>query len=261
MASTDIACTDNAPPALRVGLTDEKSFALSQRVARMFSESSLVPKSFQGNLPNCVIALNMASRMGADPMMVMQNLYVVHGNPSWSAQFMIACFNACGRFTALKYEFRGREGSDDWGCRAFATEKSTGERVEGAWVSIKTAKSEGWFSKNGSKWQTMPEQMLRYRAASWMIRANAPEISMGIMTRDEVEDTYDMQAVDGAYQVQPAQDLNEIIDAVAEPVESPVPSSPSPTCPIDGEPVDASMCAKCTPDSQPPGGCPHGGKA
>ena len=37
-----------------------------------------------------LIAQNMARRMGADLLMVMQNLYVVHGRPGWSAQFLIA---------------------------------------------------------------------------------------------------------------------------------------------------------------------------
>jgi hypothetical protein len=180
-------------PQVSVGLADLQSFELAQRVAKLFSASSLVPKDYQGNLPNCVIALNMAARIGADPMMVMQNLYVVHGRPGWSAQFMIATFNACGRFSSIRYEFDGQDGSDDWRCRAWAVEKETGERIEGAWVSIGLAKKEGWYGKNGSKWQTMPMQMLQYRAASWFIRAYAPEIAMGIQTVDEVRDTWDMR--------------------------------------------------------------------
>ena len=140
---------------VRLGFHDSDSFALIQRVARMFAESTLVPQRFQGNLGNCVIALNMASRMGADPMMTMQNLYVVHGTPAWSAQFMIATFNACGRFSAIRYEWKGEEGKDSWACRAWAMEKETGERIEGAWVSIGTAKSEGLYDKNGSKWNSI----------------------------------------------------------------------------------------------------------
>ena len=48
---------------------------------------------------------------------------------------------------------------------------------------------EGWYSKNGSKWRTMPEQMLRYRAASFWCSTYSPELSMGMRTVEEnVED-------------------------------------------------------------------------
>lgn len=171
-----------------VGLCDSDAFALAQRAGQLLASSGLVPKEYQGNLANCVVALNMAVRIGADPLMVMQNLVIVHGRPTWSSQFLIATFNACGRFSAIRYEFKGTEGQDDWSCRAYAIEKSNGERIEGSWISIALAKTEGWYGKNGSKWKTMPQQMLMYRAASWLVRAYAPELAMGLHTAEEVVD-------------------------------------------------------------------------
>lgn len=171
-----------------VGFMNTGDFEHSQRVAKMFSASKLVPKEYQGDLPSCVIALNMAARIGADPLMVMQNLVVVHGKPTWSSQFLIATFNTCGRFSSLRYEFFGDKDKDTWGCRAVATEIATGEKLVGTDVTIAIAKAEGWHGRNGSKWKTMPQQMLMYRAASWFVRANAPEISMGLHTQDEIID-------------------------------------------------------------------------
>ena len=171
-----------------VGMTTSQGFDLAQRAGKLLAASSLVPKDYQGNLPNCVIALNMAFRIGADPLMVMQNLYIVHGRPSWSSQFLIATFNKCGRFSSIKYEFFGDEGTDEWGCRAHATEKETGEKITGAKITIAIAKKEGWYSKNGSKWQSIPQQMLMYRAASWLVRAYAPELAMGLQTQEELQD-------------------------------------------------------------------------
>jgi hypothetical protein len=173
-----------------VGFASKGSFELMQRAAKLLSSSSLVPKIYQGDggLANCVIALNMALRIGADPLMVMQNLYVVHGNPAWSAQFLIATFNTCGRFSAIRYRWTGEKGTDTWGCVANAIETGTGELLEGSEVTIALAKKEGWYSKSGSKWQSMPQQMLMYRAAAWFVRAYAPELAMGIKTVDEVED-------------------------------------------------------------------------
>lgn len=164
---------------------NKEVFEHGQRVATMLSKSDLVPKTFQGNIGNCVIALNMANRMGADPLMVMQNLYIVHGKPAWSSKFLIATLNASGKFSAIKYEESDLNGGST---RAYATDKSDNQICYGAWVSMQMAEAEGWISKNGSKWKTMPEVMRRYRAASFFVNQFAPEVSMGIQTEYEVQD-------------------------------------------------------------------------
>lgn len=174
----------------QVALFSKDGFELIQRMAMAYSKSTLVPKQYQGNPGNCIIALNMANRIGADPLMAMQNLYVVHGNPAWSSQFLIATFNSCGKYSSIRYEWSGERGKDSFGCSATAIELATGELLQGTLVTIKTAKDEGWFQKSGSKWQTMPEQMLRYRAASWFVRSYAPEIAMGLHTVDEMQDVH-----------------------------------------------------------------------
>lgn len=181
-----------APQRYSVALTESQGFELAQRAAKLLASSQLVPKEYQGNLPNCVIALNMAQRVGADPLQVMQNLVVVHGKPTWSSQFLIATVNNCGRFSALRYEFFGERNTDDWGCRAWAIEKATGEKLVGTDVTIAMAKLEGWYQKNGSKWKTMPQQMLMYRAGAWWTRAYAPELSMGLQSADEANDIIDV---------------------------------------------------------------------
>lgn len=170
------------------------NFELAQRQAKMLSASALVPKEFQGanNLPNCVIALEMAQRMQASPLAVMQNLYIVHGKPSWSSQFIIAAINSTGKYSPLRFELRGN--GDDRTCIAWATEKDGGERIESPPVSIGIAKAEGWHQKKGSKWQTMPELMLRYRTATLFGRLYAPEVLMGMKTYEEVEDIGETKA-------------------------------------------------------------------
>lgn len=189
-------------PEVTMGYGSLQSFELLQRAAKALSSSTLVPKDYQNNIPNCMIALNMSSRIGADPLMVMQNLVIVHGKPTWSSQFLISTVNMCGRFTSLRYEFFGSTGTDGWGCRAWAIEKSTGEKLIGTDVTISIAKKEGWYDKNGSKWKSMPQQMLMYRSGSWWTRAYAPELSMGLHTTDEIKDTFDAEATeDGTYQV------------------------------------------------------------
>lgn len=174
------------------GFFTADGFALAQRIANAFANSSLVPQAYQGNVANCIIAAEMSHRMGASPLMVMQNLYIVHGNPGWSSKFLVACFNQSGRFSALRYDMKRDEAGKPVGCRAWAIEKSTGERLEGTLVTLEMAQAEGWSTKSGSKWKTMPELMLQYRAAAFFIRVYAPEISMGLQTDDELRDVVDM---------------------------------------------------------------------
>lgn len=199
-----------------------KQFETLQRMAQMYSQSTIVPEAYRGNIGNCVIALDMATRMQLNALMVMQNLSVVKGNPSWSSKFLIATINMSGKYTTLKYkkrvigkvgkvkyndtvwdatknkntivvkEFDGSE-IDNIECIAYATELSTGEVLESDPVTIELAIKEGWYTKPGSKWQTMPSLMLTYRAAAFWQRAFCPEISMGFITKEEVDDVVDAE--------------------------------------------------------------------
>ena len=211
-------------PQVAIGFSSLQAFELTQRVAKMFATSTVVPDTFKGNIGNCAIALEMAARMGASPLMVMQNLDVIYGRPSWRAKFLIACFNQCGRFEALSYEFSGTKGKDDWTCVGISKDLSTGKPIRGPEISILMAKQEGWYDKKGSKWKTIPELMLRYRAGAWLINTTAPEISMGLLTDDEIRDTFDArQTGDGRYEV----DLNSLRRPAA------VPEVKNPPAPAD----------------------------
>jgi hypothetical protein len=166
----------------RLTHTPEESYDLIVRKAKALAASTMIPKDYQNNVANTLVALEMAHRIGASPLMVMQNLHIIHGRPSWSSTFIIAALNACVRFTALRFE-----ATEDQ-CRAVATEKDTGAILEGPWVTIQMAKDEGWLTKAGSKWKTMPELMLKYRSAAFFGRLYAPEIMMGMHTEFEVQD-------------------------------------------------------------------------
>jgi len=180
-----------AQDVLRGGFDTPSAFEHLQRASKPWNTSSLVPEHYRGdaNFGNCMIAVEMAARVRASPMMVMQNLYIVHGKPGWSSQFLIATFNASGRFGPIDYEEIGKPGTDSYGIRATTYNVKTGNVLKGPPVTMEMAKKEGWFSKPGSKWQTIPELMLRYRAATFLVRVTAPEIGMGMQTVDEIEDT------------------------------------------------------------------------
>lgn len=169
---------------------DSKMMNQSFRMARMLADSALVPDAYRGAPQNCVVAIDIANRMGISPLMVMQNLYVVKGKPSWSGSFCAAAINGSGRFTPLEFEFVGEEGKPSWGCFATAIRTDNGRRCYSDVVTMAMATAEGWLNKPGSKWKTMPRQMMMYRAAAFFARAHCSDILLGYKTLEEIQDMH-----------------------------------------------------------------------
>ncbi len=155
--------------------------------AQYLAQSNLLPKHFAGNPANVLIALEYASQLSTvrknlSPISVMQNLYVVHGNCGLSSKFMIALANSSGVFDfPIRYHVEGV--GDKMTVKAYTEIK--GAEISYT-ISMETAKAEGW-TKN-PKYKNMPELMLSYRAATFLIRLNAPEVVMGLSTDDDVRD-------------------------------------------------------------------------
>lgn len=222
------------PSSAVVNFFDPTQFETMQRVCKMFASSELVPDMYKASkdnpiekaVSNCMIAIEIAQRIGASPLMIMQNMVPIYGKPSWSSKFLVATVNTCGRFNPLQYRFteKGMLGMVDYvdyekewvntangkgyykskavqkqfdgqkimdiECVAYTTAKGSDQVLESSPVSIRLAIQEGWYTKNGSKWQTMTKQMLMYRAASFWTSAYAPELSMGMRTVEEQQDIY-----------------------------------------------------------------------
>ena len=167
------------------------SFEFAQRQAKSLCESDLVPKSYQGQkgLPNCLVAIEMSKRMKLSPLTVMQNLNVIHGTPTWSAQFITSQILGCGRFTNFDYLVKGE--GDTLEVQCVATRLEDQKLVKGTTVSMRMARLEGWT--RNSKYQSMPELMLRNRAATFFGRQYIPDLLLGVQTSEEV---VDIQPVD-----------------------------------------------------------------
>ena len=157
-------------------------------IGKMFASSTLVPQAYQKQPMDCTIAVDMANRMGVSPMMVMQNLYVVRGKPSWSGQACTSLINGSGKFKNVKHIYTGEKSTDTWGCYLQATRSEDNELVRGVEVTIQMAKDEEWYGKSGSKWKTMPELMLAYRASAFFARVHIPNALMGMSVEGESED-------------------------------------------------------------------------
>ena len=156
------------------------------RAADMLSKTSIIPQSYQGKPQDCFVAIEMANRMGVSPMVVMQNMYVVKGKPSWAGQACTMLINSCGKFKDVKHIYTGEKGKPNRGCYVTATRISDGSQVDGVEVTMQMAQAEGWTSN--SKWRNMPELMLAYRASAFFARVYCPEAMMGVQTAEEVYD-------------------------------------------------------------------------
>jgi hypothetical protein len=190
--------------------SNKVAFEEAQRMAQALATSTMVPDQYKGNIANTLVAMEMANRTGASVLMVMQNLDVINGKPSWASTFIIAAINSCGRFSPLRFrvenlgqkkiaydEWVGPKGQrqkvkkemiiNDKSCTAY-TKDANGDVLEGPEVTIEMAVHEGWYTKADSKWKTMPDLMLRYRAAAFFGRLYAPDVLMGMHTFEEVTD-------------------------------------------------------------------------
>lgn len=163
------------------------SFTLAWQMAQALAGSTIVPSNFQKSPQNCLIAIEQANRLNMSPFLVMQNLYVIQGRPSWSSQWIIAAVNRSGKFDMeLQFDEKKDKDGKPFSCQCWTMKE--GRRVDGIVIDMDMARAEGWTSKNGSKWRTMPQVMLRYRAASFFARMNCPEVVLGMYSMEESEE-------------------------------------------------------------------------
>ena len=185
-----------------------QAFEDAQRIAKALCQSKLVPPQFQGQegFPNCLVALEIAHRMRLSPLQVMQNLNMIHGRPSWSSQFVIGLVNSFAKFSPLQFELTGKDAT--LACYCVAVDQRSGKELRGPTITMEMAKREGWLDKPNSKWKTMPEIMIRYRAGSAFAKIYIPELLVGLQTEDEV---IDIQPVEVVEQKSSLRELNEKI--------------------------------------------------
>lgn len=169
-------------------LMDPARFDHLQRVGRMLALSPLFPEhlrkaGMEASIANGALVMNMAYRLNEDPLTVAQNIYFVGGRPGWNTTYMIAKANQGGVFVdPIDWEIKGK--GETLTVTAFGILARTKKRVE-VTLDWDTAKKEGW-TKN-PKYQSIPEQMFRYRTAAFLIRLYCPEVMIGLPAQIEQE--------------------------------------------------------------------------
>ena len=180
-------------------------FEVAHQIATQLASSQFVPDDYKGTkgIGNLLIAMELANRTQQPLMAVLQSLHVIHGKPGWAAQWIIMQINQSPKFVdGLRFEWENSDPEKDGlrhkqtgallapgdTCYGYAVRRSDGSKAVGTRISIAMAEKEGWMKRTGSKWLTMPEQMLMYRAATFFARAHCPEVLFGAMTQDELVD-------------------------------------------------------------------------
>lgn len=195
-------------------------FELEQRKAKAFSLSAFFPKHLLGqgqnatqiSVANATIVYDIAYRMNLSPLEVAQSIFIIHGKPSFETKFLVARLNSSGLLKGRLNTIISDDGQSAY-CEAIDAE--TGAVLRGTTITMDMAKREGWLSKNGSKWQTMPTLMLKYRAQSFFINEFFPEVRLGLRTKEEVQDIVEVEEA-----TEPKTDLNQLLNGTISKTEN-----------------------------------------
>lgn len=203
-------------------------FELEQRKAKAFSLSAFFPKHLMGQGPNgahisvanATIVYDIAYRMNLSPLEVAQSIFIIQGKPSFETKFLVARLNTSGLLKGRLNTIVSKDGQSAY-CEAI--DAQTGAVLRGTTITMEMAKREGWLNKNGSKWQTMPTLMLKYRAQSFFINEFFPEVRLGLRTKEEIQDIVEVEEVSDpkeTFKPAPTQNLNELLENSEKPNNS-----------------------------------------
>lgn len=226
------AITTTTPTSALAFLHDGAALDHRYRLAKAFSMSGMVPGHFQGKPEACLVAMLYAEQLGEHPMLLFQEISVINGRPSTSARFAIARANKSGLLTGpITWASKGQ--GDALEVTASAKLRETGEVIT-ATVSMKEAQADGWTRNN--KYKSIPEQMLRWRAATRLINLYMPEVLFGLGVKEELQ-TARVEDVTPSAGGGVVADLNrQIAAAKTEPVAEPEQAEPAPA--VEPETID-----------------------
>ena len=173
-----------------------QSLEQAMQFADMLSRSNLVPKDYQGNPANCIIAMQWGMEIGLQPLQAMQNIAVINGRPAIWGDAMLALVRGSGLLEFID------EDPQDTGCTVRIKRKGEPEAVRS--FTLEDAKKAGLLGKQGP-WQQHTRRMMQLRARAFALRDVFPDVLRGVHIAEEARDmppeTKDMGTAD---EVKPA---------------------------------------------------------
>jgi len=188
--SGHLAVIDSSPIAY---LLDTARFEHCYRIAKLMASASLIPdhlKIGRDKRPlepeqiaaNCFMIVNQSLRWGFDPFSVAPETYVVGGKLAFQGKLIMAAINAlAGLEERLNFTFTGKVGTPE--LTITVSGRFKGER-EARTVSVSVAQAR----TDNDMWKKDPEQKLVYTGSIKWARRHCPEVVMGIMLEDEMDE-------------------------------------------------------------------------
>lgn len=151
----------------------------AMRFADIMSKSAIVPKDYQGNPGNILVAVQWGAEIGLPPLQAMQNIAVVNGRPSIWGDAMIALVKGSGLLESMNEDIDADHAS--------CTVKRRGEQAVTRTFTMEDAKRAGLSGKQGP-WSQYPKRMLQMRARAWALRDVFPDVLKGVYIAEESRD-------------------------------------------------------------------------
>ena len=217
--------------ARQIGLTPQ-SIDEALRMAEIMSRASIVPKDYQGNPGNILVAIQWGAEIGLPPLQAMQNLAVINGRPALWGDAVIALVRGSGLLESINEDITADV--------ATCTVKRKGEPPTSRSFSVEDAKRAGLYGKQGP-WQQYPKRMLQMRARAWALRDVFPDVLRGVYV---AEDAQDMPIPMGAAEIVPngqpaAHPATSRTDALKAQLAARKAQPPAPVT-ADSEPAEAA---------------------
>lgn len=170
-----------------ISFMDFSNFDNAWKCAEMISKARCIPKEFQGNPSDILVAIQFGHDLGMKPMTSLQNIMIVNNKPSIYGDAMLAVCMAFPDFIDCI------ESYDSETQQASCTVKRKGREPLTRIFNRKMAESArlwGKVSSTGipSPWVTSPERMLQFRARGFALRDMFPDVLKGMPTVEEMRD-------------------------------------------------------------------------
>ncbi len=170
-------------------LTTTKGFAPAtmgeaMEFSKMLSESSMVPRAYQGKPQDIMVCVQWGYELGLAPMQALQNIAVINGKPSVYGDAMAALVQASPVCEGIDEHI---EGDGTTNPVAICVAKRKGRNPVIAKFSVEDAKRAGLWGKQGP-WTQYPKRMLQMRARGFALRDAFPDVLKGLISAEEAED-------------------------------------------------------------------------
>ncbi len=149
------------------------------RLADIMAKASIIPRDYQGNPGNILVAIQWGAELGLPPLQAMQSIAVINGRPALWGDAVIALVRGSGLLDAIHEEVTDT--------LATCTVKRRGEEPATRHFSMEDAKRAGLLGKQGT-WSQYPKRMLQMRARAWALRDVFPDVLRGVHVAEDAQD-------------------------------------------------------------------------